>query len=314
MAPNRKKKKPINPMRGFATTSTPTKSKLVEELDSDLIPKSSALDADVLESLENGAKLTVASRPEEEVHEFGPEELENHLEQSALEILHEKHGESSRKDVTRQVNKLQTEQRILRLQSEYLGTSSWLPEKTIQLIFDLIEYQDSSRSIDVDIDNRRTDYSITEDDLIVKFWTLRQTLLDLGFESDRAQSALLSLLHKQAIRPFASFATKDAIWGLEESLEFLVRTCEPKELPSYEAQSSKILAKQGRKVQRADSGKSNPEIILSFIAFWVAFTCQKKYRLLRDHTSYFTTSITICPNFYAHIKHPTREQPKIWVG
>lgn len=261
MAPSKKKKKSVNPTRGFATTSTPAKSKTTEELENDAVPKTTLLDSEIVGNADNGAGSTAGAGSGEELHKFSPEELENHLEQSALQILFEKYGERSKKDVCRQINKLKTEQRVLRLQSEHLNTSSWLPEETIQSIFDLIQSQETSRIVHSGPNDKKSEYSIMEDESIIRIWTLWQALIQLGFKTDMVQSTVLSLRYKvQAARSFASVAGKDAIWGLEESFEFLARRCESEELPSYSAQSPNIKLTESSNIHRGDSGQSNHEI------------------------------------------------------
>ena len=255
MAPNKRKKKSANSTRGFATTSTPAKSKIAEELGNDGVRETALLGSDVVVNAENGAGLISPTGAGEELHKISPEELENHLELSALQILFEKYGERSKKDVSRKINKLKTEQRVLRLQSEPLSTSSWLPEETIQSIFSLIESQETSRNVDLAPDVRKTENNIMEDESIIRIWTLWHALIHLGFKADRVRSAVISSLHKvQATRSFPSITSKDAIWGLEESLDVLARTCELEELPSYETQSSKIKGKKNSNNQTADPG------------------------------------------------------------
>lgn len=262
MAPNKKKKKApaINPARGFATTSTPAKSKVEAKIgDDDLVPETALIDSNALANIKNvGSKI--ANSASEDLSKLSPEELEYHFEESALQILVEKYGEKSKKDASRQVNQLRTEQRVLRLQSERLDLSSWLPHELVQLIFDLLKSQKKGRGVDLDTDIRQAKYKITEEESIIKLWTLQQVLTQLGFSNDRVRSAVFSLLQKEHLTMSPAFsASKDGLWGLEESLDYLAQVCEPEEIPSYDAQSASGQVSKGRKILRSvmvpDSGK-----------------------------------------------------------
>ena len=253
MAPNKKKKKASasNPARGFATTSIPAKSKVEEIVDDDVMPEAELVDSNLSGNIENlGSKITnVAS---EDLSKLSPEELENHFEESALQILLEKHSEKSKKDAIRQVNKLRTEQRVLRLQSEHLDISSWLPQELVQLILDLLKSQTRSRRIDLGTDIKQARYNVTEEELIVKLWTLQQVLTQLGFANGRVQSAVFSLLQEEQLTKLSGIsASKDGLWGLEESLDFLAQECEPGEMPSYTAQNAIGQINKGRKIMRS---------------------------------------------------------------
>lgn len=261
MAPNKKKKKTqaSNPARGFATTSTPAKSKFDEKVDDCGVPETTSTDSDAVAKIENVGS-NVASSVSGDLSKLNPEELETHLEESALQILVEKHSERSKKDASRHANKLRTEQRVLRLQSERLDISSWLPQELVQMIFDLLDSQQRRRGLDLDADVRQQRSTITEEQLIIKLWTLQQVLTQLGFTKDRVQSAVLPLLNKGNLTTSASSASKDGLWGLEETLDFLAQVCEPEELPSYDVQTASGQVNKGRKILRnavvSDSGKN----------------------------------------------------------
>lgn len=260
MAPNKKKKKTpaSNPLRGFATTSTPAKRKLEEKVDDDVVSERALINSNVAPDNKSVGSNN-ANVDSEDLSQLSPEELENHLEESAFQILIEKHGEKSKKDASRQANKLRTEQRVLRVQSEHLDISSWLPQELVQSIFDLLRAQKGNRSFDVDLDIRQA-RKISEQDLIIKLWTLRQVLTQLGFSDGRVRLAVLSQLQTghltRSLGP--SSASKDGLWGLEESLDFLAQVCEPEEMPSYDARSASGQANKGRKILRSamvpDSG------------------------------------------------------------
>lgn len=271
MAPNKKKKKKpaSNPARGFATTSTPAKPKLEEKSDNDVLPERALVNPNAAPNTKN-VGLKIANVDSEDLSKLSPEELEIHLEESALQILVEKHGEKSKKDASRQVNKLRTEQRVLRLQSEHLDISSWLPQELVQSIFDLLRSQKRSRGFDLDLDIRQA-RKVSEQDLIIKLWTLRQVLTQLGFSDGRVQSAVLSQLQTGHLtRSSASSASKDGLWGLEESLDFLAQVCEPEEMPSYDAPSASGQANKGKKILRSEMVSDSG--INFFWFFWNQFS------------------------------------------
>ncbi|MCJ1466553.1 hypothetical protein MMC07_005173 [Pseudocyphellaria aurata] len=250
MAPNKKKKKTLasNPARGFATTSTPAKSKVDEKFDDCEAPETTLTDSNVVTKIENVGS-NVASNTTDDLSKLNSEELENHLEESALQILVEKHGEKSKKDASRHANKLRTEQRVLRLQSERLDISSWLPQELVQMIFELLESQMRSPAY-LDANVRQQRYNITEEHLIVRLWTLQQVLTQLGFTKDRVQLAILPLLKTGNLTESASSASKDGLWGLDETLDFLAQICEPEEMPSYDVQTASNQANKSRKILR----------------------------------------------------------------
>ncbi|KAL9602381.1 MAG: hypothetical protein Q9179_002563 [Wetmoreana sp. 5 TL-2023] len=140
MAPKKKTKKGAsNPARGFATTSVASKSKnVVEDLTESTTP-SPAPDIDNRLQKENDGHLS----GEQDLHELAPEELEKRLEESDLDLFLEKHGEKMRRDVARQVTKLQTEKRLLRPQTEPLQIRPWLPPEIMATITESLETKQS---------------------------------------------------------------------------------------------------------------------------------------------------------------------------
>ena len=258
MAP-KKKKKVNNPDRGFATTSIPAKTKIVE----------SSKEDEVVNGALKNPTIDVGSRnPEpacstfangavsETLHTMGPEELETHLEESALQILLERHGEKSKKDASRQINKLKTEQRVLRSQSEHLKASSWLTDDMIQRILDLILFQETNQSVEGECVVMQVGTKVSEEELMIRLWTLEQALEQLGFLRDRIQSALLLLLQNWQSTRMLSVSTKDSIWGLEEAFDFLARVCAPEEMPDYDLLYSTDQTKRSKRINRL--GKPMP--------------------------------------------------------
>jgi ATP-dependent RNA helicase DHX29 len=72
---------------------------------------------------------------------------------------------------------------------------------------------------------------VSEEDLTVRLWTLYQALMGAGFLEEKVSSALRHVLD---ISDKITSGNKDAIWGMEESLDWLSRECSREELPDYE--------------------------------------------------------------------------------
>lgn len=254
MAPNgKKKKKPAsNPARGFATTSTASKVKAnnVAEITDEPNVKEQALNdetakgpASVLchdETGKNGEKA---------LHELSPEELEKQLEESTLQVFVETHGSKTKKEVSRQVAKMQTERRILRAQAAPLSTRQWLPPDILQLILDLLSLRETKSDELCNGSNIvQGSADMTDDDLLVKLWTLRQLLPQLGFSLTTTDLALQHLLEMmKLIEPRNFFVTKDTVWGFEECLSWLALVAEPDDLPRFDHQDVQRLPRRGQK-------------------------------------------------------------------
>lgn len=240
MAPNKKKKKPVsNPARGFATTSTVSKAKANDIIESDEETR--------VEEPEQGAANVLSHKIGEHVekalHELSPEELEKQLEESNLQVFAETHGNKIKKEASRQSIKLQTERRLLRAQAEPLVTRQWLPPAIIQLILNLLELLDAKQSRSDESDNgsdsKQGIAHFSDDDLLVKLWTLRQLLPQLGFSIAVTHLALRHLLDKlNDPTPKSLSAAKDSVWGLEECFSWLALVCKAEDLPRLEPQDA----------------------------------------------------------------------------
>ena len=261
MAPNRKKKKPAgNPARGFATTSIASKPKQVdvtEDLGATVsIQQEKVADADPVVS-----SSVAVSQTSKELHDLSPEELENQLEESDLQLLVEKQGERSKKDASHQISRLQTERRVLRTQAEPLSTHRWLPPELMLQITDQLVAEVGTGGLYVDFDNKAKLQPILEDDMSVRLWTLRQVLVKLGFSEARAHEAISKVLQNEQLTNHATLAqAKDFIWGLEECLDWLVLVCEPGEMLDYETSRrdahQRPLQGMGLSGMTPDAGKS----------------------------------------------------------
>lgn len=240
MAPNKKKKKlASNPARGFATTSTASKPKndAVKELEGGIQPGISDTHA-VSTIAEDGIQRedSPGREPERALYELTPEELESQLEVSSLQILVENHGEKTQKLVSRNVLRLQTEKRLLRLQAEQLGVRQWLPPEIMQIIADLLQAQEGSNGyLKADSDTDRAATDLPEDDLLIKLWALKKILPLLGFPEQNTDLALRHLLiAMRKSGPKSLSSGKESIWGLDECLAWLALNSEPGDLPRFE--------------------------------------------------------------------------------
>ena len=273
MAPNRKKKKPAsNPARGFATTSTISKARINDDaatLEADLAP---AAIRD--ESNSNTAQApTELQNPHRDLSELTPEELERQLEDSELQLLVEKYSEKVNKDITRQVGRLETERRLLRIQAEKLNTSWFLPDELMLVITDHLKTY-LGRAVSCISHEAKSRLILSGEDLSIKSWTLRRTLSNLGFTDKKAHQAVSYLLHNRHIREQANVnVSKDSLWGLDQCLDWLALMCNTDEVPDYEAYLTR--AKEGKSTHNSPT----------HIDFLVG----------KDYVTYFL-SLDSCPN------------------
>ena len=240
MAPNKKKKKPAsNPARGFATISTASKSKNDGAKELQGGARLDTEDDDTLSTVaENRVRTenSVTKEREKPLDELTPEELESQLEESGLQILVENHGEKMKKVISRQVLRIQSEKRLLRSQAEQLSIRQWLPPEIMQIIIDLLQAQeDSNGYLKTHLDSNDAATDLSDDDLLMKLWTLKRILPLLGFPEQRTDLALRHIVRTVTKAGPQSLAlSKDSIWGLDECLAWLALNSEPIELPKFE--------------------------------------------------------------------------------
>jgi ATP-dependent RNA helicase DHX29 len=229
MPPNsKKKKKPAaNPARGFATVSVPSKVKPTETSE----PASTVDSKSVSESDRPTPSEPTHTAPSSDktpsLQNYTPEELERHLEDAELQILVEKYAAKCKSDAVRQASKLETERRVLRQQAVSVNHVEWLPSDVVSSILALAEAEEQGLSPQPVRDKR----VVTEDELCMKLWVLKDTLLRLGFPENRVEEAL-----KHVLIYFAGNFTvtnRDVVCNLEEALEWLAMHCSLDELPSY---------------------------------------------------------------------------------
>lgn len=232
MAGGKKKKKPAsNPARGFATTSIASKPKAEaanvepEELSTKELPTT-------IETQQGGSVSAVGFAVGElnvSQKSLTPEEFEKELENSELQVLVEKHAQKSKRDALRQQARLETDRRVLRGQAENLNTRKWLPPELMEEILDLVKAE--GRYSGQALESSSNSKQISEEELTIRLWTLQQSLVGAGFLEGEVSHAIKYVLE---ISDKIAAGNKDAIWGMEESLDWLSRECTREELPDYE--------------------------------------------------------------------------------
>jgi ATP-dependent RNA helicase DHX29 len=254
MAGGKKKKKPVsNPARGFATTSIASKPKAEaanvepEQVATKELP--STVENKHGESVPAGPGAGDSSLPQKTLT---PEEFEMQLENSELQVLVEKHAQKSKRDALRQQNRLETDRRVLRGQAESLNTRKWLPPELMEEISDLVKGE--ARYSGQTLESSANSKQISEEELTVRLWTLQQSLVGAGFVEEKVAQALQYVLD---ISDKIGVGNKDAIWGMEESLDWLSRECSRGELPDYENWHRKPLPKSQSGIRFPISGYSH---------------------------------------------------------
>jgi ATP-dependent RNA helicase DHX29 len=234
------KKKPAKTSRPIATTSIASKPR--EACDKELQKQPVILPQNndsVAPETQTGASATkekkdftgATSQSAQSQPELSAEQFEEQLEEASLQIFVDKYASKVRRDANRQRQKLETERRLLRAQSTPINVLRWLPRDLLDQILDQIQAENrfaASLSSDISIASK----SMSEDEILARLWTLRQTLLDIGFSQDRMQPTLKHVLEvSHAIQS----PLKESIWGLDEALTWLACQCPIEELPEYDS-------------------------------------------------------------------------------
>lgn len=240
MAPNRKKKPASNPARGFATTSIRAKSRPNDEhkIDKNLDLGTGDLNsAAVVEELNQQDLTSVAGVSGKDLRAPTAEEPDAQFNQCNVHFLLDKFGEKTKKVASHQVNKLRNERRMLRPQSERLNTSAWLPEGVVALILKLYESQIEHFGSETNPDNKQNICMISDEDLIVKIWTLELVLHQIGFNKGDLRNAIQTLVRRvKSTKSLKLPDGQDLIWGLEECIDHLVLSNNPNDFPAYDCQ------------------------------------------------------------------------------
>ncbi|EFX03995.1 ATP dependent RNA helicase [Grosmannia clavigera kw1407] len=258
MAGGKKKKKPAaNAARGFATTSIASKPRVELTEDPDATAgkgKDGTLPAKGAAPQEAAATATgniaADSSGSTAQKTLSPEEFERQLEESELQILVDKHAQKIRRDAQRQMNRLETDRRLLRGQAESINSKKWIPPDLMDQILDLIQSESRFAGSNVPSESAPGGRLLPEEDLTMKLWTLQQTLISAGFSETKVESVLNYVLH---ISTQIGAPGKDSIWGMEEALEWLARESSLDELPDYNKRHG-----SGGKGQAADTPLDAP--------------------------------------------------------
>lgn len=261
---NKKRKKPAaNASRGFATTSVASKPRVdpVENADKDTpsakgtVPQTKAAVAAAAagpgaSATPEATGATPATTNAGDAQTLSPEEFEKQLEESELQLLVEKYADKVRRDAQRQMARLETDRRILRGQAEPIHAKKWLPPDLMDHILNLIQSESRFSGSNVPSDGASGGRLLPEEDLTMKLWTLQQTLVLAGFSEAKIQQVLDYVLNicTQIGAPF-----KDAIWGMDEALDWLARESAPDELPDYNRRQP-----PGGKGAQADAATDSP--------------------------------------------------------
>ncbi|KAI1428708.1 hypothetical protein F5Y12DRAFT_684396 [Xylaria sp. FL1777] len=243
--PKKKKSKPAaNPARGFATTSVASKPRVETTVPSETPPNGSTTSDSVVTSFakpdasiaSSATKSNQASSDIQPAHVLSPEEFERQLEESELQMLVEKHAQKVRRDAARQKTRLDTDRRLLRGQAESLNTRKWLPQELMDQILDLIQAESRFATSSFAAEHALNEKMPSEEDLIMRLWTLQQTLESLSFSTEKIGAVLQHVLE---LAPSISSTNRDYIWGLEEALDWLARSCSREELRDYDYKSAR---------------------------------------------------------------------------
>ena len=226
MAAKKKKKPTSNPARGFTTVSLPSKAKVDDGASEASIVPTDTGSAEPLGHARQGA-VGAAQPPQEtsSIPGMTPDQLEEHLEDAELQNIVEKFAERSKREASRQMARLETERRTLRAHAMPLETDDWLTEALVEEVFKMHHSDELAGPFRMP----QNDKELQQDDLLVKLWTLQQVLKLL-----HVPHAERVLKHVVSHRSDRTLSSKDYIWGLEESLDWLALYAKHEKLPSYQ--------------------------------------------------------------------------------
>ena len=275
MAPNKKKRKPTasNPARGFATTSVASKQKAQETELSPLISEQTDVRSESELCNAHDLNHNVVSdrdlKPEKQLHELSPEELEAHLEESDLQAFLEKHGEKVKRDASRQVARLKTERRLLRAQAQPLRTRPWLQSEIITQVQDHISEESVLFRSSFNTPSSASPPPPSNGDILLQVWRVFLILSELGFSLHDTEEAVNHLLKRNYFytNNKSPKIAKDGVRGLDESLDLLALKLAKDKALGYNEQEKAVLE------QEQDSSEADTLRKLS-ISFWYHYlTC-----------------------------------------
>ncbi|KKY14714.1 putative atp dependent rna helicase [Phaeomoniella chlamydospora] len=231
MAPKKKKTKAaVNPARGFATVSVPSTKVKEEQPEShdENNTKHDIANTTSQTSTPQSSSVSLKNGPVTSTDTMTPDQLERHLDLSEIRIAVEKHGPKVKRDVARQCKTLETDRRLLRLQSTPLTA---LPEHSIDKAMELIRLDPSYSDLPLSQPIPSSGLTL-EMDLSLKLWTLYETLKGLNLPN--IEAVIKHLLSATVIKPNTAPLSRDTIWGLEEALYWYAINEDEKSLPQFE--------------------------------------------------------------------------------
>ncbi|KAI9772082.1 MAG: hypothetical protein M1840_001370 [Geoglossum simile] len=257
MAPNKKKRKAVsNPARGFATTSVASKPKHEKQ---DTTPEIASLQTPASVRVDftsdSARKLLVGVEDLKKMHNVAPEDFEEQLEESELQVLAEKHAPVCKRQSARQVSKLQTDLRLLRMPAEPLNARKWLPPEHVERILSLVSQDIRNGSFRHEPANTPKPKVPRQEDLIIKLWTLKLVLLTFGFPGERVREALQQVLENVSVTGDPTPPSKEIMWGLPQALDWLALACDQSELPDYDGRQQQEISTE---TPQTSSGTSTP--------------------------------------------------------
>ena len=151
----------------------------------------------------------------------------------------EKHASKVKRDVARQVSRLQSDRRVLRAQAEPLNTRRWLSKDILDEIIGMTREDWGRERTGEAINNSGTRKPLGEEESSVRLWTLKLILAELGLSAEKVEEVLRVLVDSDT----AVGMSKDAVWGLDEALEWLALYCGKEELEDYDSRPQKAALK-----------------------------------------------------------------------
>ena len=240
MAPAKgKKRKPaVNPNRGFATQSIASKPKSTPT--DEPSQSASANDTDNAGSIQSPDISSAVREPANtngrppELHELSPEDLERRLEEADVQNVVDKFSAKSLRDSSRYVAKAQTDCRLLRSQAMSCSLHNFLPEEIVSEILALAADEVNEGKISSD-ETSSSRHKMSENESVSKLWTLKRTLLSLGFSISQTDNAL-KYVHRY---PPSALDAQANLWGLDEGLDYIALNTAEADLPIYETNTGK---------------------------------------------------------------------------
>lgn len=238
MAPKAKKKKQAaNPDRGFATQSVASKPKVLPKDDTPLTTgasdnaesKNSTDTPGDVPKMENGSNIEAQA-----LQNLSAEDLEARLEDADLQNLVDKISPKTSRDSSRFVTKMQTECRLLRGQALHCNLQNLAEERMSQILSAAVDGLNDDGVASREQTPVRS--IMSEDDLVFKLWTLKRTLIPLGFSTKQIEDSLRYILSHP---PIAAFDSLSNVWGFDECIDYIALHAEVEDLPVYDTSTGK---------------------------------------------------------------------------